>query len=195
MLLTVAMGVLVYRAAGPPTEQRSPIGLPFVAATPEPTPTLTAPGAEDCQVEPRPLESLRRLNEEAAKLRAEGLTDVTLTARPAGTPAGASIAAKINQIHRQLVACSLAGNERRATALFSDNSLIRSIAEFGPFSETELLESATPRPIETSELLPIFTAIPVEDVIILPDGRVGAPSPPQHLDGFDHAPLVEEFLL
>ena len=195
VLLTLAMGVLVYRADGPPPVRLNPVGLASPGATQAPPATPPPPRPEDCQVEPRSLASLRRLNEQAAALDADELSEVPVLSPPVAPPAPAAVVTAIDATYRQLSACQLANDSLRVSALFTDRWLVRSLAEAGPPTEAELLALATPQSVPDGEPIGIYGPVPAEDIVILPDGRVGALSP--RLEGglFEHDPLYREFLI
>ncbi|MFN8590979.1 MAG: CopD family protein [Thermomicrobiales bacterium] len=123
-----------------------------------------APGAEACQIAPRSLVEIAQLA--ATPAASEEPPNATETG---GTPADAAIQAEIKTTARELVACTNAGDILRRLALYSD-ARMRYAYPDGP-NEALKAMAATPLPLPPLERVALVS---VDDVRVLPDGRVMA---------------------
>jgi hypothetical protein len=124
-----------------------------------------------CTVTPRPREELLALaNEGPGLLISRNLGTLTPLAEPIeyGTPADTATIEAVTQVVSEQVACANAGDVPRLTALMSDGFLSQWL---GGLSELAISDLATPRPLTPAQQ---STLIAVEDVRMLPDGRVSA---------------------
>lgn len=142
--------------------------------------TPVAVRASECTVSPRPTRDLIAVLKAPPGLArdAQNGTPVSLQAPPTGGgPANAETANAVTATAREAVACLNAGDLARLFSLYSENYLVHfwgGIA--GPdLSEKEVQERVqaleTPKPQPESDQLAL---IAVDDVEVLPDGRVMA---------------------
>jgi hypothetical protein len=149
------------------TPVASPVGSPF------------APGPEECTVEPISLERLTQLMGTPVPV---AIVDVAGTpvgsptpfAMPEGQPADEATVAAITAAVREYVACLNAGDTARVLALYSDHGLQVILADLiaGGATPQQILGSfGTPQPLPDDQLNLLYG---VDDVRVLPDGRVAA---------------------
>ena len=148
-------------------------GVTRLAATPDLASAGATPMAGECQVAPRTVASLRRLNLDAARaaemvvaintdidtglaLRLLPFNAFTPVPIPPPSAVDPETFAQVNATYRQLTACTLAGEPLRRAALFSDAFFTDFILLVGPLSERNLNELATPEPLSMEEQDPFF---------------------------------------
>lgn len=122
-----------------------------------------APGPEDCVVEPRTLDSIAALADDAIPVEPPNATE------RGGNPADEATQAEVTHVAREMVACSNAGDILRRLALYSDDRL-RFAYPDGPTRALEAI-AETPLPLAPYERVAL---VGVEDVRTLDDGRVSA---------------------
>jgi hypothetical protein len=142
----------------------SPMRAMADVATPVATPT-----AGDCTVAPRTPAAIAEIVGEVAAAAATPFPSPAPYTPPAGTPADANSVAGVTETARQLVACVNGGDFLRFLALFSNDALRRYAVDLElPLKSDD--DRLTPEP-STGEQLVLAA---VEDVLVLPDGRVNA---------------------
>lgn len=127
--------------------------------------------SEDCRVEPRSLEEYAALA--AGEAQAVSATPILGTPPPlpvSGTSADPAVITDVSETVAQLVACTNAGDLLRLAALYSDEALAR-FGGAGGESLEQLTRLATPEPLPAEREAVLES---VEDVRVLPDGRVTA---------------------
>ena len=131
------------------------------AATP-----IAVPGS-DCTVAPRTVAAIAEIVTEADVAASSPVPDAAPYTRPDGTPADEATVAGVTATARELVACINAGDFLRFLSLFSDDALRRYAADLDlPLQpDADLL---TPDPSINDQL----ALAGIEDVLVLPDGRV-----------------------
>ncbi len=152
------------------------LATPVTAQEATPEADLVTPDPEECQVEPRSMETLTGLIAtpvaDLATPEFQSATPVTVETfePPEGEPADEETLAGVTATATELFACYNANDYLRVFALFTDEYLARSFAEEGV--DEEALEffgmPAEPKPSEEWE------SIALQDAQILEDGRVGA---------------------
>jgi hypothetical protein len=147
--------------------------LPTAAQDGTPVAFPLSPDAAGCTVEPRPLADFERLLLATPQAGAAEPASPTPFVVPAGEPADAATVAGVTATLVELFACFQAGDPRRFHALYTDEGVQRA---YPPGMVTrEFIDeffAATPVPVETPGER--ATILAIEDVVILPDGRVGA---------------------
>lgn len=121
-----------------------------------------APGADDCQIAPRTLESIAQMAGTPAS--APPTPDVA-----GSEPADQATIAAINETARELVACSNAGDTMRRLALYSDRRIRMSYPQ-GPTPVLERMAEAAMPVVEYERV----ALINLDEVMRMPDGRVSA---------------------
>lgn len=148
------------------------------AAAQEGTPAAVtfpiSPDAVECTVEARPLADFERLLLATPQADpAAAAASPTPFVIPEGEPADAATVSGVTTTLIEMYACFQAGDTRRFHALFTDEGLQRA---FPPGMVTqEFIDeffAASPVPVEDPDQRASILAI--EDVTLLPDGRVGA---------------------
>lgn len=137
-------------------------------ATPTAAPDFST---TECLVEPRPLVELKELANEplAAPLGRLISTPAPDVEPPSdGEAADADIVATVTEAIQEQIACANDGDLPRLTALFSDDFLRHGL---GGMSELAYEALYTPSPLPETDRT---TLLAVEDVRVLPDGRVSA---------------------
>ena len=131
------------------------------------------PDPAECTVEPRSVDELRALIQQAATPAAQ--VSPAQAAPPSGEPADEETAAEINATWREFLACINANDFPRIFAFISDEKLRRDFAaDLAGGATVDVLVgffAATPTPHEPAELA-LF--VPLTDMRILSDGRVAA---------------------
>jgi hypothetical protein len=122
-----------------------------------------APGAEGCTVAPRTLEGIAALGQGEAPAEPPNATEA------GGEAADAATVAEITTTAREMVACSNAGDILRRLALYSDDRLRYAYPD-GPTKALKAI-AAQPLPLALPDRVALLG---VEDVSVLPDGRVSA---------------------
>ncbi len=136
------------------------------------------PDPADCTVEPRTEEEFRTLIQEASAMPAADASPAANRTAPAGTPADDETVVAINATWREFIACINAADYTRIFALTSDDKLrsdfVQDLATGG--TEDTMVEffmaPATALPPEARA-----PYIPLENIQVLPDGRVSATGP------------------
>ena len=155
--VVVALGCFVAGSAA--AQDASPGASPPAGLVPE-DPTL-------CRVEPQPVAYFARF----LGTPAPGAATPTPFVLPAtAEPAGPEVVAAVTAFERELIACFNGGDLRRALALYSEGYLRRLLAG-ASLAELEGSMPATPQPPGPAEQEAVAA---VRDVVVLPDGRVGA---------------------
>jgi hypothetical protein len=164
MALVVSL-LLLFLALFTPVSQVS--AQDATPAAQEATP-VAVPGS-DCTVEARTPAALAEIVTENDVANSTPIADPGPYAKPHGTPADAETVAGVTTTIRQLIACVNAGDFLRFLALFSNDALRRYSADLGfPLDPTD--ELLTPDPTINDQI----ALGPIEDVLVLPDGRVSA---------------------
>lgn len=143
------------------------------AQTPTPT-ELDVPAPEECMVEPRALplfpEGVGQLaSATPAPLAPEAEPPFTI---PQGEPADVETTTGVSATVREAIACRNANDFRRAYALFTQDmivSLFGGPATVDPEIQAAIDEEAAP--LARRQQLALLT---LTDMVLLPDGRVGA---------------------
>ena len=147
-------------ASPPPGTDTSPAPAGPTAAAAD----FITPDPAECTIAPRTADTLAALvaapDEAAADALAAARIDETLTV-PDGAPADAATTAAVVATYRLMEACFNAGNDLAAYALWTDDAL-RQIQAAPPTS--------APTPVPVAER----SAFRVDEVRVLPDGRVVA---------------------
>jgi len=149
----------------------SPRGVHAQDATP--APDFVTPDPSECTVTPRTVDDLRSFLATAtpeAATPAEVIASPTAFVVPEGTPADAETVAAVTATVREVTACLNANAFRQVFALYTDAYMARSFVEQGIAPEAVEL-FATPLPAMSADEWQSFA---VQDVVVLPDGRVGA---------------------
>ena len=120
-----------------------------------------------CRVEPRPVEYFAQFLGTPAPGAA---TPTPFVLPPEAEPAGPDVVAAVTAFERELIACFNGGDHRRALALYTEGYLRRLQAGV-TLAELEQFLPATPVPADPGEQEAVAA---VRDVVLLPDGRVGA---------------------
>ena len=128
------------------------------------TPEVVDPA--QCQVQARPAEFFQQLAANATPQATPGGATNPTPPPVEGQPADQATVDAVTATYRELVACLNAGDYLRAYALYTDGYLQRN---FRPDSLAAI--GATPVPVEESTRI-AFAG--VREVVMLPDGRVGA---------------------
>ena len=153
-----------------------------------------APGPEECTVEPRSLASLSALAATPEPATASPAPASSPAAAPspvvvapiAGTPADPATVTAIAATTRQMVACANARDTMRRLAVFSDDNIRPAFAN-GPTSGFAALVAtpAVPLPPETR-----IAVTAIQDVTVLPDGRVSAMVTLDNPANHSHSPVA-----
>lgn len=143
-------------------------------ATPAAVTFPISPDAVECIVEARPLADFERLLLATPQPDpAAAAASPTPFVMPEGEPVDATTGSAITSTLLELYACYQAGDPRRFHALYTDEGLQRA---FPPGLVTpEFFDeffAASPVPVEEPDER--ATILAIEDVTLLPDGRVGA---------------------
>lgn len=159
------------------------LSLPFVPAsggfvraqegTPAPVVFPVSPDAVDCTVEARPLADFERLLLATPQIDAGIAASPTPFVPPDGDPADEATMSGVTATLLELYACYQAGDPRRFHALFTDEGIQRAYPP--DVVDREFLDAffaASPEPVEEPDQR--ATILAIEDVTLLPDGRVGA---------------------
>lgn len=142
-------------------------------ATPMPE-ARDSPAPAECQVAPRalPLFPPGVGQRTAATPRPLAMPTSGLTVVAAGEPADAETVAAVTATVREALACRNAGDYLRAYALFTEQMLVQLFG--GPATIDPEIRAAIdvgPRPVPASRRVGLVS---LEQVVVLPDGRVGA---------------------
>ena len=155
-------------------------GITSVAAQDaSPTAELDFPDPTDCQVEPRTVDELTALIQEAATPVADAspVGGPDEAALEGAEPADEETVAEINATWREFIACVNANDFLRMFALVSDDKLRRDFAEdLAGATEEQLIAffAAAPVALEPEMRAPF---IPLSEMQVLEDGRVLAVGP------------------
>ena len=132
---------------------------------------IVVPDPSRCEIEPRPVADLARyVGTPAARETSSPTVANDEVALPKGEPADPEAAAAVVATIEELYACYNANDYPRVFALFTDDGLRRVLPDFG-LTEKDLAfiaETPVPAPKEA------WRAVAVQQVVGLPDGRVGA---------------------
>jgi hypothetical protein len=125
------------------------------------------PAANQCRVEPRPIDFFRQF---VGTPTADEASPVPAAFQmPEGEPADRATRSGVLDTVRQVGACINAGNYLALYALFTDDYFTRAVEAEGPLSEDELtFFSATPEPMPAGSQAALLAIL---DVRVLPDGR------------------------
>ena len=145
-----------------------------------------------CTVDPRPLAFFEQLvatpaatSAAAAAPEAAGTPEPFVP--PRGEPADAETITAVTAAQLEVVACFNAGDLRRAFALYSEK-LISWLMTQEPITSSHLpLFAATPVPSPVDQR---HTLLGIREVIIVPDGRVGAFVDFRYADGVEETQYV-----
>lgn len=175
LLLTLGLGVvgprLADRDGGNDGQGTVGVGIGEARGTP---PTVGQPvRVDECRVEPRSVESLRRLEAAATGPEAPDPFDATPGSLPDGGPVDDATVARLNATLREQFACAEIGDELRAAALLTDAYLVRAFVTYGPPTTADLAGIATP-PTGTTGSWLFGSRVDVAGARRLADGRIGA---------------------
>jgi len=136
-----------------------------------PAPDFVMPDPSECTVTARTVDDLLSLfaTPEAAT-SAEAIASPTAFVVPEGTPADAETVAGVTATMREVTACLNANSFLQMIALYTDEYVAQSFVEESVAPEALGL-LATPLPPMAADERQSFA---VQDVVVLPDGRVGA---------------------
>ena len=150
-----------------------------LAAAQDATPTTEpiVPAANQCTVEPRPIEFFQQfVGTPAAEATPAEATPAAATPEtaslqmPEGEPADRETRAAVLDTVRQLAACLNAGNFLAFGALYTDEYFQRIVETEGPLPEEDFaFLTAEPEPLPAENQAGILAIV---DVRLLPDGRV-----------------------
>jgi copper transport protein len=143
-----------------------------------------APGPERCTVQPRTLEEISKLAENAPPREPPNATEAD------GEPADPETIAGITATVEEMVACSNAGDILRRLAVYSDRRIQYAYPD-GPNQALEAI-AANPMPVQPVERVAIAN---IENVTILPDGRVSARVIVDNPAAHSHDPNVSQAAL
>ncbi len=147
---------LAAKVALPVGDQGTPVAL------------TTVPVASDCDVDPRSLEGVLALVDNATPV--PGFAAVASEADlPQGSPADAATVAAVTAVEVAFVACVGAGDWPRVLALMTDDAVLRNYPE-SPKRVAELFGSVGTPPVAGVQ----YVLVAVRDVRLLSDGRIGA---------------------
>jgi hypothetical protein len=139
---------------------------------------ITLPVTPDpalCRVAPRPIADFTRFLGTPATLAANSATPAasssTTFVPPQGEPADPTTIAAVATTAVEIFACYNAGDFRRATALWTDAFVAQVFLNPPPTEEEIENIAASPVPRSPDEADQILA---LRDVVVLPDGRVGA---------------------
>lgn len=162
---TVVPPALTPTVALTPPVAPTPPPLPTTVAGPEtPTPATPAmdnfiiPDPAECTTSPRSVESITALASTPDQAAVDALRAAAQAPEltiPAGTPADEATTAAVATTIRQMTACTNAGNELAAFALWTDDAL----------RQIEVTAAPPPAPAEESR------GFHITQVLMLPDGR------------------------
>jgi hypothetical protein len=159
------------------------LAVPLVARAQDATPVASpaanalAPAPEDCKVEPISPERLTLLMATpvpAVAAEASPVGSPTPFAMPEGQKADEATVATITTAVHEYFACVNAGDYARALALFSDRALREFFASAltGGTTAQQILDALPPaKPLPEDQRTLIYG---IDDVRVLPDGRVAA---------------------
>ncbi|MDQ3692790.1 MAG: hypothetical protein M3464_04085 [Chloroflexota bacterium] len=170
-LLAVVVSLFSLVVAGTP-------GADAQAGTPTAEPDVLTPS--ECTVEPRAEDELRALFREVAATPVPISPEASPTSAvaPTGSPADERTVTEINATWRQYLACLIAGDQARMFAVVSDDMVRRQFVIDIAFGVTEeaLFDflAATPVPLPPGQDAPF---VPVDDALVLSDGRVAVVGP------------------
>jgi hypothetical protein len=143
--------------------------------TPTPVTFPVTPDPALCRVAPRPIADFTRFLGASGTPAAESATPAPSSATtfvpPQGKPADPTTTAAVATTAVEIFACFNAGDWLRATALWTDAFLAQVLQESPPTEEDIAYFAATPVPRSPDEADQILA---VREVVVLPDGRVGA---------------------
>jgi hypothetical protein len=140
-----------------------------------------APGPEACTVQPRTLQDISKLAQSAPPREAPNATESD------GEPADAETIAGITSTVEEMVACSNAGDILRRLAVYSDRRIQYAYPD-GPNQALEAM-AVNPLPLQPLERVAITT---IENVTVLPDGRVAARVIVDNPAAHSHDPQVSQ---
>lgn len=136
-----------------------------------------SPNAEECTIEPRTLDELQAMVGTPPAAGAGEATEVALAATPvavelpAGVPADTATVEEIINAIRRNFACYNAGNGLAGLAGLTDEYVIILVGMAIFDEDTVAALSASPVPLSEDQQTVLFG---VRDVLVYPDGRVGA---------------------
>ena len=140
-----------------------------------------APGPEACTVEPRTMEEIADLAITAAPQEPPNATESD------GVPADKSTIDEVSTTVQEMVACSNAGDIMRRLAVYSDKRIHFAYPD-GPTPALEAM-AADPIPVQPFERVAITS---IENVTLLPDGRVAARVVVDNPASHSHDPNVSQ---
>ncbi|MEA2524979.1 MAG: hypothetical protein QOF73_2206 [Thermomicrobiales bacterium] len=155
------------------------LAMPLVARAQDGTPAAnaTAPGLEECTVEPISLDRLTQLigtPVPAVETEASPVASPTPFVMPEGEPADEATVAAITAAVREYIACLNAGDNARVLALYTDRGLLDLLggAIVGGATAQQVLDAlGTAQPLPEDQRTLLYG---IDDVRVLPDGRVAA---------------------
>jgi hypothetical protein len=168
MLRSLILIIVVFALYG-----TSPVSAGAQPATPVAFPVTPDPAL--CRVAPRPITDFTRFQGTPGTPVADGATpaasDSNTFVPPQGEPADPATTADVVGTAVEIFACYNAGDFLRATALWSDAFVARVFLNPPPTEEEIANIAASPVPLSPAEANQILA---VREVVVLPDGRVGA---------------------
>lgn len=184
VVLAVAIAVVGLRPPGNRSDHRPSI--PAAAVMSESTPSLSTPNpasevavlSDSCNVEPADLTRLDLIGattyENAIPLPdgpTEGRAGIPADALPTGEPASDEQITEVTAAVQQLIDCIADGNATKLSALFTDDYWRRMNA-LGMDYDSSNARGYAPLVRPSSNGVPLMPTI--EDVVVLPDGRLAA---------------------
>ena len=153
------------------------LALPTAARAQDATPAAggDVPAPEECTIEPISVDHLTQLlGTPVPEVVATPAASPTPFAMPEGTPADEATVAEITAAVRQFIACLNAGDLPRVLALYTDRAIVELfLAPIGGEATAQQILDALGAP----EVVPEdqrTVLISVDDVRVLPDGRIAA---------------------
>jgi hypothetical protein len=172
------------------------VGVTRSAKAQDATPTVDlSPNADECTIEPRSLADLQAMVGTPPAAGSGEATDVALAATPvtaelpSGVPADTATVEAVTKAIRRNFACYNAGNGLAGLAGLTDEYVIKLIGLAVFDEDTVGILSASPVPLSEDKQTVLYD---VRDVLVYPDGRVGAlvdyygpTSPPDSATGLE----------
>ena len=154
---------------------RGSAGVVAQEASPTPITFPVTPDPALCRVAPRPIADFTRFlgtpGPPAANSATPAASSSTTFVPPQGEPADPTTTAAVAATAVEIFACYNAGDFLRGTALWTDAFVAKVFRESPPTEEEIAYFAATPVPRSPDEADQILA---LREVVVLPDGRVGA---------------------
>ena len=154
---------------------RGSAGVVAQEATPTPVTFPVMPDPALCRVAPRPIADVTQFlgtpGTPAADEATPAASSSTTFVPPQGEPADPTTIAAVAATAVEIFACFNAGDFLRGTALWTDAFVAQVFQETPPTEEELAYFAATPVPLSPAASNQILA---LREVVVLPDGRVGA---------------------